>query len=247
MTDCPSDVPVEMLSALERETAAWTQSQRRAAMTHELAEIGMDLARALRAEVMARVSGVETAEGQARASVFGGDVGLVYSRIARAVRMSLALEALIGGEVEMRAGRVVAERVSQRMMDDMDRYQAAHDREQGLVRDAVSWAIDKDAGERGDAREAARLRYELNEVLEDELDWEQLAGVPLVEAIERICADLGVPFDTELWMDEVDAAEADEEAEVPDRADPPDALDRALEVASGEAARPAGSGKPRPP
>ena len=86
------------------ETAAWAQSQLRMAMTHELAEIGMDLARALRAEVMARVSGVENAEGDAvSAPVFGGDVGLVYSRIARAVRMTLALEAMIDGDVQARA------------------------------------------------------------------------------------------------------------------------------------------------
>jgi len=244
MIDGPSDAPVEALSDLDREAAAWAQSQRRLALAHELAEIGMDLARALRAEVMAKVS--QSAEDEpARAPVFGGDVGLAYSRIARAVRMTLALEALVGGEVEVRAGRVTAERASRRVLEEMVRWQATHDEEVGRVREAVTWAIDKDMGERGDAREAARLRRELNEVLADERDWEQLAGVPMIAAIERICADLGVPFDAELWMDEEEAAAA---AEGVDPIDAPDESDQALELAGDDdGAWPAGSGKPRPP
>src|SRR5580692_3639841 len=101
MMDNPSDAPVEALSDLDREAAALARSQRRLGVTQELAEIGLDLARALRAEVMARVSGVENAESE-RAPVFGGDVSLAYSRISRAVRMTLALEATIDGDVQVR-------------------------------------------------------------------------------------------------------------------------------------------------
>jgi hypothetical protein len=226
MEDGPSDAPMEAPSALDRETAGWARCRERLAMTRELAEIGMTLARRL-------------VEGETSVA----DAGLAYSRIARAVRMTLALEAVIGGEVELRAGRVRDARYSQHRMDDMDRAEAVRVKEQGLVRKAVDWAIDKDMPEPGDAREAAALRRELNEVLEDALDWEQFTGLPLIEVVERICADLGVPFDTELWMDKVDAETV--EAAVADRTDAPD---WALEVAGGDdGAWPAGSGKPRPP
>ena len=116
----------------------------------------------------------------------------------------------------------------------------------------MTWAIDKDVTDRADAREAARLRWELNEVLDDDREWEQFTGLPLIETVERICADLGVPFDTDLWMDLVEAEGEDDPdspaSEPGDPADPPAGLDRALEAASGgDGAGPQGSGKPRPP
>ena len=118
MIDCPFDALEASLDPVEREAAALGRSERRLAVTQALAEIGLDLARALRAEVMAKVSGVENAEGEAvlGASVFGGDVGLAYSRIARAVRMTLALEAMIDGDVQ-----VVAERLRRRTAGARDR------------------------------------------------------------------------------------------------------------------------------
>jgi hypothetical protein len=122
-----------------------------------------------------------------------------------------------------------------------------------MIREAVRWAIETDTATRGDRRETERLYRELEEVLEDEHDWEAIVGLPLNLAIEHICRELGVPFDADLWFDGDDEAEpADPDsppAEPVDRGDPPDALDRVLDLANrgGEGAGPVGSGKPRPP
>jgi hypothetical protein len=73
----------------------------------------------------------------------------------------------------------------------------------------------------------------------------------LGEAVDYICRELGVPFDKALWLDEADdeGEPGADAAEIPDRADAPDGLDRALDLAShcGDGDWPAGSGKPRPP
>jgi hypothetical protein len=72
----------------------------------------------------------------------------------------------------------------------------------------------------------------------------------LGEAVDYICRELGVPFDKALWLDEDEAdGPVSDAPEAPDRADAPDGLDRALDLAShcGDGDWPAGSSKPRPP
>jgi hypothetical protein len=248
MMDDPSDAPVGAPSDLDREAAALARSQRRLGVTQELAEIRLDLARALRAEVMARVSGVENAESE-RAPVFG-DVSLAYSRISRAVRMTLALEATIDGDVQVRVGRVAAERYTQSIFDEAREAQDTRTKEAEMIREPVRWAIETDTAERGERGERERLYRELEEVLEDEHDWEMMAGKNLAEAVAYVCRELGVPFDAELWFSDEDEDEPGSLASEPeDPADPPDALDRALELANrgGEGAGPGGPGKTRPP
>jgi hypothetical protein len=243
VTDHPSDAPIEVLNDLDREAGARGRSERRLAAAHELVEVGLDLARALRAEVMAQVSGVENAEGEAAGKpVFGGDVALAYSRIARAVRMSLALEAMIDGDVQVRHERVRRETWSQDSLDRINEGAEAEAEAEEMIRSEVRRAIEADGAGRG---ERERLFGALEEVLEDEHDWKAIEGLSLGEAVEYICRELGVPFDRELWLDE---AEPDADAaDVPDRADTPDGLDQALERAShcGDGAGP--RGKPRPP
>ena len=61
-------------------------------MLRELADIGMEMARALQGEVRARAEAVEDAEsGEPPQSV--AELGLAFSRVSRAVRQTLALEA----------------------------------------------------------------------------------------------------------------------------------------------------------
>jgi hypothetical protein len=68
----------------------------------ELAEIGMDLARAVRQQALGQAVPQQTEDPQAEAPqadapepVGGGDLALVFSHIARAVRQTAALEAKI--------------------------------------------------------------------------------------------------------------------------------------------------------
>jgi hypothetical protein len=79
---------------------------RRLRMLEELAEIGMDMARALRRQALAqaelqdigeRAGVTEIAGGVVTLSV-KGDLGLAFSRVARAVRLTLAMETRRGDD-----------------------------------------------------------------------------------------------------------------------------------------------------
>ena len=218
-----------MLNDLQREAGALARSGRRLEAAHELVEIGLTLARRLAED-----------EGPA------AEVALAYSRIARAVRMSLALEAMIDGDVQVRHERVRREKWSQDSLDRITQASKKAADEEEMIRSAVRQAIEADGAERG---ERERLYRELEEVLEDEHDWEAIEGLSLGEAVDYICRELGVPFDKALWIDEDEGEAVADAAEVHDRADKPDRLDRALELAShcGDGDWPARSDKPRPP
>src|SRR5271155_4814397 len=152
--------PVRVLNNLEREAGALGRSERRLEAAHELAQIGLTLARRLVDD-----------DGQA------AEIALAYSRIARAVRMSLALEAMIEGDVQVRHERVRREKRSQDTMDRIDRVCE----NQETLRSVVREAIEADGAERS---ERERLYGALDEVLADEHDWEAIEDLSLAEAVE---------------------------------------------------------------
>ena len=162
--------------------------------------------------------------------------------------MTLALEAMIDGDVQVRVERAAAERFSNRRLEEMRKTEAKIAEEgEEMIREPVRWAIETDTATRGDRRETERLYRELEELLEDEHDWEAMVGMPLWQAVEYVCRELGVPFDEALWFDDEDDPDTPA-SEAVDPADPPDGLDRALELANrgGEGSSPP-AGKPRPP
>jgi hypothetical protein len=227
MNDCP-DRPseAETPAPLEQEARALARSQQRLATTQELVQIGLRLARKL-----------ETNDSPA------GEIALAFSRIARAVRMTLALEAMIDGDVQVRIERVRSEKQSRATFE---RLKKAADEEQ-LIRDAVGWAINADAADRKDPRETERLFGALDEILTDEDEWSRWANCTLGEIMAEICRELDVPFDVNLWLDQEEGPE--EAADQPDAvADDPvdrdDGLDQVLARASNCEDRPA---RRRPP
>jgi hypothetical protein len=172
---------------------------RQLAMLQELAEIGMQMARAVRDEALVRAELDEAAP--APPSPFGGgDLGLVYSRIARAVRQTLALETRVAegiekGKIEQARSRVAAIRT-------------ALDERQHAVRDYVADAIEAEAAERGTPeKDVERLLDDLDERLEDGDYDDALADAPIGDLVARICADLGVTPDWSLWDDQAWAIE----------------------------------------
>jgi ribosome-binding protein aMBF1 (putative translation factor) len=178
-----------------------TRSQQRLRMLRELAEIGMRLARG----VERRAEEPETAPG---------DAGLVFSRIARAVRQTLALEARLEEELE---GRVRKARHDQ----DWERRQLAHApiaERSRLVRRAVGRAIEADAE---DEDQEERLFESLDERLGDREDDDGYLDRPIGELVALICKDLGVAVNLGLWEDEDWAiAEAAARAQPPSGAPP---------------------------
>jgi hypothetical protein len=145
-----------------------TRTERHLRLLAELAELGMTLAR--------------TVVAQAEEAPSVGDPGLMLSRIARAVRQTLALEAKLAEDHQVRRQRETRELGFRR---------------QAKVRRIVEQAIEADA----DDSEIDNLLCDLNERLDDRDDTD-FTDRPLIEVVAAICRDLGVTFDPSLWQDE---------------------------------------------
>ena len=148
----------------------------------ELGEIGMELARLVRRQ----------AAEQAAANPDGAvdeSLGLVFARIARAVRQTFALEARLAEERQMAQAATAARRVERRKTQ---------------VRTAVERVLDAEA----DESEAENLVYDLTERLESDYEDADFTDRPIGELVARICRDLGVTPDWSLWQDEDWAIEA---------------------------------------
>jgi hypothetical protein len=172
---------------------AESRAERHLRLLQELAEIGMDIARAVRAEALAAVDDDAAAPAPSR---FGrSDPGLVFSRIARAVRQTLALEEQIA------AGRDKAREEHARGRRNVE--QLIFEQRQEDIREFVARAVEADAAERKLPDEAVeRLLDDLDERLEDGAYDDALADGPIAELVERICRDLGVVPDWRIWDDQ---------------------------------------------
>jgi hypothetical protein len=174
------------------ESCAQARTARQLATLQELAEIGMQIARAVRDEALARAEAADE-DAPARPSPFGaGDLGLIYSRVARAVRQTLALEARIADDLE----KAKFEQGRRRNAA----IRTALDERQQEIRDYVAEAIEAEAVEKTSPdREVERLLDDLDERL-DAGDYDDaLHHGPIGELVARICADLGVIPDWDLW------------------------------------------------
>ncbi|MDB5496265.1 MAG: hypothetical protein JWP28_296 [Phenylobacterium sp.] len=152
------------------------RAERHLTTLQELAEIGMDLARDVRAKAL----------DPAPAEPACADFGLMFSRIARAVRQTLALEARLAEDRDARDRRT----------------QAEHARRRGLQRKAVvRQVVEQAIGAEADGTDREDLLGDLHERFEYE-DELRFADRPISEHVARICRDLGVTPDWSLWADE---------------------------------------------
>jgi hypothetical protein len=206
-------------------------AERRSRALQELAGIGMDIAKALKSQAESQANlahatvdemmtgrvdpgraVMELAAAQATFLGRGGtDIGLIFERIARAVRRCWALE-----EHFFERGRARDEKAASRgrsrrndsaapapageakpAAGDQSQRQRRRRAEIGrIVEEAIADQPDSEA-----AKES--IRNDLRERLDDEEAFEDLVGDrPLGAIIAAICADLGVAVDWSLWADE---------------------------------------------
>jgi hypothetical protein len=175
---------------------AEARQERHRRILQELAEIGMQIARAVRDEALARAEvAAEGSDADASAPPARGlaaDPGLTYSRIAKAVRLTLALETRLADGLEK--ARV------ERARSHLAAIRQAADEHQQDVRDYVAEAIEADGVEHRMPRpEVERLLDELDERLEAGEYDDMLDNAPTGELVARICQDLGVEIDWDLW------------------------------------------------
>jgi hypothetical protein len=154
------------------------RAERRLAMLAELAAIGMRLAREV--------------ERQALGEVLAGDPGLAFSRISRAVRQTLALEARLDAEAEVEV---------QRVSEARKRQEAARLREARKQKERVRRHVEDAIAANDDGRDAEGLRLELDERLEDPDYEDELGGRPIGVIVAGICSLLGVNVDLRHFTD----------------------------------------------
>jgi hypothetical protein len=198
-------------ASAEAPDPAILRAERRLRMLDELAQIGMNLARALERQALAAADPAEpTAQGAAEASADraptpitpAGDPSVAFARISRAIRLTLALEARTDEALRaLRAG--VAAEVKARRVADCNRAaaqasarrEARHEAVERLVTEAAEREIE-DEEALNDVLEALEERLHEDEAY---LDLEQ---APLRETVERLCADLQLTPDWSQWEGE---------------------------------------------
>jgi hypothetical protein len=168
-------------SIIEAPDPAAARTERHLRTLAELAEIGMDLAREVRRQALD-----ETADAPP-----AGELALTFSRIARAVRQTVALEAKLAEPPQ--PGQ--AERPP---LGVSDRWRSARRKRQvkQIVGQIIEAVTDTDF-------QADRLFAERDERLDDGDDEDaDFAERPIGELVARICRDLGVTPDWSLLEDE---------------------------------------------
>ena len=180
-------------SSEEADGARAARAEWRLEMLGQLAEMGMRLAREVERQAMDAVAGDEVVPavpaGRGGGVGSGGDFGLTFARIARAVRQTLALQARLDSEaglqaVAARTGREAAER---------KRVKQTKDRVRGCVEDAIR------AG--ADGGDAEALLLDLDERLDDPEIVDELGSRPIGVIVAGICDDLGVKVDLRYFSD----------------------------------------------
>ena len=166
-------------------------------MLAELAEIGMELARDVRRQALAGDPPRDALPDPAlvnRAGADGAraDFGLMFARVARAVRQTVALEARLAADAQAREREGAVAQAS-RAAAERKRLKQQKERVRRLVEDAIS--ADADAGD------GEGLRLDLDERLEDPDIEDELGRGPIGVVVLGICKDLGVEFDLRHFSD----------------------------------------------
>jgi hypothetical protein len=175
--------------------SAEDRAARQMAMLRELAELGMELARALGAQALAELNPDETDTPK----VTTADPVAMFTRVARAVRQTVALE--------MRIGRADAQDQAE---DDRAYHRYEKVARRALVQEIAADAITLHAQE-DDRRE--RLLQALDDRLEHEREHEDAlySFLPVNVLVTRICRELGVQPDWSLWAERAIIADEDED------------------------------------
>jgi hypothetical protein len=164
-------------------------------LLEELAEIGMELARALRPGAAA---GEDCADDKSRRR----DPAEAFAPLSRAIRLTLALEAKTDQELrDLKAGVVQAREAEQRRTAKRLRKAAERDAE-GREEKALWLVVEAAEAEIEDAEAFDEFFEALEERLDQDDAYTHCDARPLRETVERLCEDLMLSPDWSRWSDE---------------------------------------------
>jgi hypothetical protein len=187
--------------------AAAERAEWRLRMLEELAEIEMRRVRSLARQASAQTASAE----QAGAPLQGND--LAHTRIARSLRQTLALHARLDEDQAARDKRREAEAAARLAEHATAAERERRQRKKVQARHIVEQVV---AMEATDKFHAEDLLNDLHDWLEDDSKVDQR---PIALLIARICKDLPIFFDRDVWAEElaaiaaIDGARAAEAAE----------------------------------
>ena len=134
-----------------------------------------------------------------------GDLGLIYSRIAKALRQALALHAKFEDDSyktqQERAAEAAARRAAEAQRDAA-REAGDRNHKKRLAERAVKIAMDAELADDAEKFDRSAMSRELFERLQDFDDYSDFGRKPVSEIAEGICKVLGLKFDPALWEDE---------------------------------------------
>ena len=163
------------------------------AMLTRLAEAGVEIAVALKDQAQG-----PTKKSETEVAVVSADIGLAYDRVARAVRLSLALQSrLVSDLANLERGRAEAAEDARIEREDSAFFKD-HARRERVDRIVRRVTLAEHPG--GDAY--VRLRQEAEENLEDFDRYDDLLSRPFSEIVDVICRDLGLTPDWTLLSQE---------------------------------------------
>ena len=176
---------------------AAARTGRHLGMLAELAEIGMRLAREVERQALAGEPRRDALPDRAQvnnagANNAGTDWGLVFARIARAVRQTVALEARLAADAQAQTAAEVAAEASR---------SAAEQKRARRIKERVRVLAEEAIGAEADGHEAENLRLDLAERLDDPDIEAELGRRPIGVIFAAICRDLGITPDLSGFTD----------------------------------------------
>lgn len=154
-------------------------------MLGQLAEVGLEMARAIGRQA---TQAEPPQDGQPACDAFQGDLPLAYGRVARAVRLTLALQTKVVEALQALDRREAHEASCAQIEADLarpDREDQRKDLIEGIVR-RVSYRQGQEADER------ERVSREVEILLEHDEIYGDVLSQPASTLIARICRDLGL-------------------------------------------------------
>jgi hypothetical protein len=179
---------------------AVARHERHGQMLQELAEIGMNIARAIERQAMEAAK--PAADGRVAPPEGSRDFAALFACISRAVRLTVALEDRLAEERRRRLERTESQRAAD--LAEAARREAAirterRSRKKAKVERIVKQGIES---ETKDLQERYNLGNGLSERLREYERYDELGNRPIGEIVARIFWDLGVRPDWRRWEKE---------------------------------------------
>jgi hypothetical protein len=185
--------------------------ERQLGVLGRLAEAGLNVALAIEQQATAAAAEAPNAAGSPPSAepgrVVQGDVALAYARAARAVRLTVALQAKLLKDLQALDEADARRRRGEQAEVERAR-QAQEDARKERVERIVERVILAEFGDEEDADEAERLAEAAFERLDHDEIYGDLTAQPIGEIIARVCRDLGLSPD---WSQLAEEAWAREE------------------------------------